>query len=37
MSKLQQGYSIPDDDLRQELISDNIELILPKYKLFYSK
>jgi exocyst complex component 7 len=37
MSKLQQGYSIPDDDVRQALISENIELILPKYKIFYSK
>ncbi|CAB3371705.1 Hypothetical predicted protein [Cloeon dipterum] len=37
MSKQQRGYSIPDDDVRQALIVDNIEMILPKYKMFYNK
>ena len=36
MFNAQRHYAIPDSDLRSQLRNDNVELILPSYKLLYT-
>ncbi len=35
--KLQHGYYIADEELRNSMKEDNKNLLLPKYKEFYEK
>ena len=37
MAHVQKGYAIPDSDLRQQLIIENKEFLLPQYQAFYNK
>ena len=35
--RIQKGYAIPDPELRQQLIRENKDFLLPRYQMFYSK
>lgn len=35
--KIQKGYAIPDQELRDNLKKDNKDYIVPRYKLFLEK
>ncbi|RWS30152.1 Exocyst complex component 7-like protein, partial [Leptotrombidium deliense] len=37
IKRTQTAYAVPNSDLRESLKRDNIEFIVPKYKLFYDK
>ena len=37
ITRIQKGYAIPDTELRDSMVNDNKEFILPKYEQFYSK
>ena len=37
LSKEQKKYTVPDPDLRKDLIEDNINIVLSKYKPFYDQ
>lgn len=35
--RIQKGYAIPDSELRQQLIAENKEFLVPRYRMFYDK
>lgn len=35
--RIQKAYAIPDPELRQQLIKENKEYMVPRYQMFYTK
>ncbi|KAL8579445.1 hypothetical protein ACOMHN_026810 [Nucella lapillus] len=35
--RIQKGYAIPDQELRQQLIRENKEFLVPRYQMFHAK